>query len=566
MRFLKKIFTAACIVLVLSNTAAAGIFSDVAADSAEGKAVEFLLNKGVGQGAANFYPKRPVTLVEFLAMGMKAAGITDLPQNATTRFTDTPGDAWFTPFVVKADSLSLLEDSRGEKLLPNRALTKGEAMKLGLKMFGIGVPLAAPTENFGFNDVKNTHRYARYIFRALKIGVVDPVSDAEFGVSRKLTRGEAALLIYNLAQWEEGEGGATIVIQSGGADIPGWALFEKVWDESVNRFLFKDNINKNEMMQRAIEGAVKALGDPYSAFLLPERTTSINQDLSGKTEGIGAYLSQEEDGEIVIVSPIDDSPAQAAGLQSGDVIIAVDGKSIGGLTVEEVSLKIRGEPGTMVTLTIRRNGNQMVVPIQRAAINIKAVSLKFQNGIALLRLSQFSSNVSAEFATAAKEIVAQHPKGIILDLRNNGGGLVTTAIDVASHFLPESAVVVKTHYREELSQFNATQHSIHAPSFTGTKVVVLINKGTASASEIVAAALQDHKVATIVGETSFGKGTMQEISFFGDGTALKLTVASWFSPKEQPINGKGITPDVAAIDDAATADIDEALNRAFELF
>ncbi|MDD3066444.1 MAG: S41 family peptidase [Candidatus Gracilibacteria bacterium] len=565
MRILKKIFTTICIVLVLGNTTAfAGVFSDVNPDTPQGKAIEFLLNKGVGEGAANFFPKRPITLAEFLAMGLQAADVNDLPQNATTRFSDAQ-NAWFTPYVAKADSLSLLEDFKGENLLPNRALTKGEAVKLGLKIFGVGVSLTLPNENFGFTDVKNTHRLARYIFRALKLGVIDPISNTEFGVSQRFTRGEAAELLYNLAN-SDTEGGGTIIIQNGGSDVPGWQMFQSVWDETVNRFLWKDKIDKTEMMQRAIEGAVNALGDPYSAYLLPSKTTAINQDLSGKTEGIGAYLSENEAREVVVVAPIDGSPAQAAGIQSGDVIIAVDGKSVGGVSVEAVSAQIRGIAGTTVSLTIRRNGSQLIVSIKRAAIEIKAVNLKFVDGVAVLKLTQFSSAVPAEFAAAVKEIIAQHPKGIVLDLRNNGGGLVTAAVDVASYFLPENSVVTKTQYREELSQFNATQRTTHAPSFTGYKVAVLINKGSASASEIVAAALQDQGVATVVGETSFGKGVMQEINFFGDGTALKLTVAHWLSPKEQPIEGKGITPDIAAVDDTATTNIDEALKRALNLF
>lgn len=566
MRMLKKIFTTICIVLVLSNTTAfAGIFGDVDADTPQGKAIEFLLSKGVGEGAANFFPKRPITLVEFLAMGLQAADVNDLPQNPATRFGDAQ-NAWFTPYVAKADSLSLLEDFKGDKLLPNRALTKGEAVKLGLKIFGVGVALNLPNENFGFTDVKNTHRLARYIFRALKLGVIDPISDTEFGVSQRFTRGEAAELLYNLAGSDTEGSGGTIIIQNGGSDVPGWQMFQAVWDETVNRFLWKDKINQQEMMQRAIEGAVNALGDPYSAYLLPTKTTAINQDLSGKTEGIGAYLSENAAGEVVVVAPIDGSPAQAAGIQPGDVIIAVDGKSVGGVSVEEVSAQIRGVAGTTVSLTIRRNGSQLIVSIKRAAIEIKAVNLKFDDGVAVLKLTQFSSTVPAEFAAAAKEIIAQHPKGIVLDLRNNGGGLVTAAVDVASYFLLENSVVTKTRYREELSQFNATQRTTHAPSFTGYKVAVLINKGSASASEIVAAALQDQGVATVVGETSFGKGVMQEINFFGDGTALKLTVAHWLSPKEQPIEGKGITPNIAAVDDATTPNVDEALQRALDLF
>ena len=560
-------FLLSFLIFILATNSTFAVFNDVKNDEVAPEVIEFLRANGIGETTENFYPKRPIALAEFLAMGLTAAGIVeeDLTKNATSRFSDVPSEIWFAPFVAEAEKLNLLEDFRGEKLLPNRAVNRGEAVQLGLKIFGIGVPLKLPEEEFGFRDVRESHRLARFIFRAAKMGVINPEMDDEFGVTRRMNRAEAAEFFYNLANFEE-DGGTTIVINNGFSQVTNWQLFETIWRETKNKFLFKENLNDDKMLNSALQGVVNSLGDPYSEFYTPEQTQLQTGNLSGEIEGIGVFIEKDlEDRGLLIVAPIFSSPADRAGLRAGDIILAVDGKSLAGLPLEEAANLTRGPSGTTASYTIFREDHEFAVEIVREKIKIDSVSLDFMENIAIVDLNQFTAALPEDFAEIAEKIKKQHPRGIILDLRNNGGGLVTSAVDLLGYFLPEGAIVASQEFREGLENRNLDYRTERKPTLHGFRTLVLVNKGSASASEIVAAALQDHNVASVVGEQTFGKGTVQEISFFENGTALKLTVAHWLSPKKQPIQDEGVTPDFEAVDNPETP-VDEALNATLELF
>ena len=198
-------------------------------------------------------------------------------------------------------------------------------------------------------------------------------------------------------------------------------------------------------------------------------------------------------------------------------------------------------------------------------MTIKSVDTTFRNNVAIVKIAQFTAPMVLEFAEAATEILANHPRGIILDLRNNGGGLVNSAVAVLSHFLPKGGLVATQKHRTGLESRDIEYRTNEDPDLNNFKIVVLVNRGTASASEIVAAALRDNNLATIVGETTFGKGTLQELNLFDDGTSLKMTVARWLSPNDDEIQGVGISPDFRIVDDETTTK-DEALEKALSLF
>lgn len=555
-------------VILLTNTALA-TFVDVPATHDYSKAIEFLEQAGVGAGKERFFPERPITFVEFLAMGFAASGIT--LDNLTgsepvKRFTDVSETAWFAPFVARAEKVGILDDYRDE-LTPRHPITRAEAAKLGLRIFGYAPPASILNEDFGLTDVTPLHRFANYIFTAIKTGVLETTSEAEFNPGKQITRGEAAELFYRLANNERG-GGPSVVIQAGNqSNIPNENLLETVWQEVKQKFLYDNKIDEQKMLHQAIGGAVEALGDEYSVFFPPQESSSFSDSLSGSLEGIGAYLSKDEKtGDIVIVAPIRDTPAERVGLKSNDIIVEIDGINIKGMSVQEVTAKIKGPAGTAVKLTIKRGADLLPFTIMRAKIEVKSVKVTYKNGLAIMTISQFGATTEAEFANAVKDVKQQpNIRGIIMDLRNNPGGLLTTAIDMIGYFLPKESIAAKARYRVgRPDTIYKTQRE--NPELKGLKTVILVNKGSASASEIVAAALQDTKVATIIGETTFGKGTVQELSFFSDGTALKLTVAHWFSPNEQAINKHGVTPDISVLDDDKTLDVDEALEKAMTLF
>ncbi len=563
---LRKLFLGFLVLVFVTNPAFAA-FADIQNDELSPEVIEFLRSKKIGDMSNNFYPRRPVTIVEFLAMGFAAAGVkeNDLPRNMPARFRDVTSEDWFMPVVGKAEELDILGDFRGEKLLPNRALNRGEAVKLGLAVFGVGIPPTLPEENFGFRDVRKSHRLARYIFRAVKMGVINPETDDKFGIMRRMNRAEAARLFYNIANFKE-EGSTTIVINSGVSKISGWPLFERVWSETKGKFLFKENINEREMLHSALEGMIKSLNDPYSEFYSPAKTQMQTGDLSGEIEGIGVYIEKDpQDRGVLVVTPIFNSPAERAGLQPGDIIIAANGKSLVGLSLAEAASLTRGPAGTYGKYTILRGSMEFEVEILREKIKIDSISLEFRNRIAIVDINQFTSALPKDFAKIAIQIKKQHPRGIILDLRNNGGGLINSAVDLLGYFLPENAIVASQEFRPGLESKNIDYHTKRPPTLHGFRTIVLVNEGSASASEIVAAALQDHNVASIAGKQTFGKGTVQEISFFEDGSALKITVAHWLSPRKQPIQDKGVTPDFEAVDNLETP-VDEALDLVFELF
>ncbi|MCF7836314.1 S-layer homology domain-containing protein [Candidatus Gracilibacteria bacterium] len=566
MQFFRKLFLT-FLILVLAGNSTFAVFADVKNDEIAPEVIEFLRASGIGEATENFYPKRPISLAEFLAMGLTAAGITeeDLTKNSTSRFSDVPSEIWFAPFIAEAEKLNLLEGFRGENLLPNRPVNRGEAAQLGLGIFGIGVPVKLSEEEFGFRDVGQKHRLARFIFRAVKMGVINPETDDEFGVTRRMNRAEAAEFFYNLANFKEG-GETTIIINNGLSQIPNWQLFETIWKEAKNKFLFKENLNDGKMLNSALAGLVDSLGDPYSEFYTPEQTQLQTSNLSGEIEGIGVFIEKDlEDRGLLIVAPIFSSPADRVGLRAGDIITAVDDKSLVGLPLEDAANLTRGPSGTTARYRILRDGQKFVVEIIREKIKIDSVSLEFKDNIAVVDLNQFTAALPEDFAEITEKIKKQHPRGIILDLRNNGGGLVNSAVDLLGYFLPEGAIVASQEFREGLENRNLDYRTERKPTLQGFRTLVLVNKGSASASEIVAAALQDHNVASVVGEQTFGKGTVQEISFFENGTALKLTVAHWLSPRKQPIQDFGVTPDFEAVDNPETP-MDEALNRTLELF
>lgn len=316
-----------------------------------------------------------------------------------------------------------------------------------------------------------------------------------------------------------------------------WTIWDKVKEKHVDR-----PISDVDLFYGALEGMVAGLDDPYSVYLPPQEAMEFAKDLAGEFEGIGAEIGVR-DGQLQVIAPLPSSPAETAGLKPGDKIFAIDGEDAYGLTLEEAVLKIRGEKGTTVTLTVTQNGFETIrdVEIIRDTITVPTVHWeKLEDDIIYLRISYFNSETWNEFDSAVKEIINELPKGIVLDLRSNPGGFLETSVDVASEWV-ESGLIVSEGQPDNGSKkyLSRGRHRLD-----GIKTVVLVDGGTASGSEIVAGALQDYKVATIIGTQTFGKGSVQEFEALPDGSALKLTVAKWYTPEGRGIDEEGIAPDV----------------------
>jgi carboxyl-terminal processing protease len=305
---------------------------------------------------------------------------------------------------------------------------------------------------------------------------------------------------------------------------------------------YDGKLTEEQVLSGLKHGLANGTKDPYTEYFSAEEAQEFSNDLQGTFSGIGAQLERDTNENIVVVAPIEGSPAAAAGVRPGDVIASIDGKSASGLTTTEAVTKIRGKKGTKVTIVFVRNKSERVeLTITRDEIKVPSVTAKILDGnVGYLQVNQYSGDTDELALAEAKKFKAAGVKKVILDLRDNPGGEVESAVNLTSLWLPAGETVMQERSGKKLLETYST--SGESP-LQGVATVVLINGGSASASEITALALSDAKVATVIGEQSYGKGVVQEVLELNDGGQLKVTVAKWYSPKGKNIDKKGITPD-----------------------
>lgn len=349
-----------------------------------------------------------------------------------------------------------------------------------------------------------------------------------------------------------------------------FAIFWEAWDYVVAHFVDRERVDFTAMTYGAVEGMLASLGDEgHTTFLPPDALELHQTSLEGSFEGIGAYVSMD-DGKVLIVAPITGSPADQAGILAGDVIIEVDGNSVEGKTLDQVIFLVRGPANSEVVLTVRRPDNidPLTVPITRARIEVPSVSWTPipNTDISYIAISQFTAEVDLELEAALRKISEINAnQGIILDLRNNPGGYLQQAIRANSQFLPNGELILI----ESDANENQTVHRSRGLGYAREMpLVVLINKGTASAGEITAGALKENNRAILIGETTFGTGTVLNQFGLSDGSAILLGVTNWLTPEGNLIKGQGITPNLEVLQPADTKRVDAELlsNLTPELF
>jgi carboxyl-terminal processing protease len=332
------------------------------------------------------------------------------------------------------------------------------------------------------------------------------------------------------------------------ADLRG--LFSPFWEawDLVHAEFVDQPLDDAKLMQGAINGLMSALGDQHSSYIPPEQYKLINADQSGQFEGIGAYVDGVEGVGLRIVSPFPGSPAEKAGLLPGDLIVAVDGTDVTSLSETEAVGLVRGPSGTPVTLSIQRTADDggteaRDYTVVRDTITVASVESELlADNVAYIRINDFGQRTSQELQNTLSKVLADDPAGLVLDLRGNPGGFLDTAMEVSSQFLPGGTLVML----ERFGDGREVPYTAQAGGLaTDIPLVVLIDKGSASASEIVAGAIQDHARGTLVGETSYGKGSVQNWhALQGDNGAVRVTIARWYTPDGRSIHELGITPDV----------------------
>jgi len=345
------------------------------------------------------------------------------------------------------------------------------------------------------------------------------------------------------------------------------SLLWQVWKTIEEKYAVKDKINAQAMIYGAINGLVKSLDDPYTVFLKPEDAKKFLEDVKGTFEGVGMEIGIK-DGQLRVVAPLANTPAERAGLRAGDKILQVDGKSTEGITIDEAINWIRGPKGTEVVLTIYRDewGEARDIKLIRDVIDVPAFKLELRDDkIAYLKIYQFSEKAGYEFPEIALQILNSDAQKIILDLRDNPGGYLEVAQEIASWFLEKGQVVAIEDFggRQEQKFYLARDNA----RLVAYPVVILINKGSASGAEILAGALRDNRGIKLIGEKSFGKGSVQELVSLKNNSFLKITVANWLTPKGELITNKGLEPDIKV--EMATADYeagrDPQLEKAIEI-
>ncbi|OGH12367.1 MAG: hypothetical protein A2857_01375 [Candidatus Levybacteria bacterium RIFCSPHIGHO2_01_FULL_36_15] len=366
------------------------------------------------------------------------------------------------------------------------------------------------------------------------------------------------------------------------------ALFFRILDKLNTDYYDKTKIDSQKVLHGAISGMLQSLGDPYTSFFPPKENTSFKSQLSGEFHGIGAELGMSPDNKIMVISPLDDSPAQKAGIKSGDIILKVDEKDTNGWTLSQAVDKIRGPKGTDVALSIlhQNSKNPVNLKITRDVIVVKSVAGWVKNvscsgslcktvdnvsspSVAYIRLSQFGDKTNDEWIALVNQLYGKinnssNFKGIILDLRNNPGGYLNDAVFIASEFLKDGAVVLQQDNTSQIKSMEVSRKGL----LTDYPLIVLVNKGSASASEIVAGALHDHKRGRLVGEKTFGKGTVQEAVELGNGASVHVSVAKWLTPNGTWVNQEGLDPDISVTldtsDEAKKNELDNQLQRAIQ--
>lgn len=350
-------------------------------------------------------------------------------------------------------------------------------------------------------------------------------------------------------------------------------LFWDTWDLLSREYLDKKAINPEKMFYGAIQGMVAAVGDPYTVFLPPDSQKSTKEELNGSFEGVGIQLGFNKDKRLVVVAPLEGTPAEKAGVKPGDIIVKIDGKDAQALNLPDAVKLIRGPKSTQIKLTIFREGeiDTRDFILTRDTIIVKSVTLKSEKtksgkNIAVIKLSRFGERTQDEWNEVVSQALAGSEQAIVLDLRNNPGGFLDGAVFIASEFLPDSEIIVWQDGKGGKSAFRVNR----AGKLPKLPMVVLINKGSASASEIVAGALKDNNRAKLIGEKSFGKGTIQEAEELPGGTGIHITTARWLTPKENWVNDtEGLEPDIKLEEpkttDGADNKKDVQLDKALEV-
>lgn len=560
-------------------------FSDVPENHSQAQAIKNLETKKVIQGYKDgtFLPEKFITKAEFLKMVFSDIGFKPEQKTTPTGFEDIPNESWIAPYIKKALELNIIPGSNiSKKFEPDRAITKLEGLKMAFIIEGISAPYytdVAPEELFA--DVNENAPFMYLARAAKKNGIISSKNPDLFTPYRLLTRGDAAELLHKMGLTRENTGTVIEIINlnlnpyshgitgndpstSEIINNPKFSILLDVWEKVNKTYYGKSKIDQNQLVYGAIKGIVEKLGDQYTVFQEPEEANDLTILLNGQLEGIGASLNVV-DKKIMVIKVIPHSPAEKGGIKIGDIIQNVDGKNVENTLLKDVIKMIRGPSGTKVVLNILRGNESLKFELTREKINLAPVSGKIlDQNIAYIAINEYSIDSANQFNKILQEFLQKTPKGFIIDLRGNPGGYLNAAVDILGHFveLGKTITTIKNADESKTPYLSSGKGEL-----IKYPVAVLVNAESASAAEIMAGAIQDYRAGKIVGNKSYGKGSVQQVINYADRSLLKISIAHWLTPLEKDINGIGIIPDIIVNITPAdiTAGKDPQLEKAVEV-
>lgn len=518
-------------------------FTDVSTSNKYYKGISYLELQGALDAAENFRPKDKLKKAEFFKILFELFGENGSNLTVSGNFKDVPEGSWFAPYVELGLKYGLV-NTKQNKFEPESNLSKIQTLEYLFKMYGVAVAKIDKSSRTDlFKDVTGNHTYYSLIKKAIDLEILEKNTTKLLEPYSPITRGEFSDLLFKFDQWYTNESGSKTGEISG---ILKSDIFSDVWDRILKNFYLTQNaeIDEDVLFQAAVKGMLESLDDPYTTFITGNASNQFVTNLTGNFQGIGVYLVQDEKtGKVYVTDFVNNSHAYELGMKVGDIIEEVEEVEISQLAYEEIISRIKGPAGTTVKIKIRRGTQTQTFNVERRALSLTLESAEvLDEDIWYLDINLFSSTSFVDVKKLLDELKSEepYPEGIVIDLRSNSGGYLNSAISIAGHFIPNSKPIVQLdygYYKEEIINSGVGE-------YYGIPLFVLIDQYSASASEILAAALQEEGDATLIGKTTFGKGTAQQLVQYWDGSILKLTIAQWLTPSGATIEDVGVTPDI----------------------
>lgn len=551
---IQKQFIGLGILFLVSTQSANASYLDINEQSKYFRSVSYLELQGATDNGDNFRPEDKINHAELLKILFKIFGEEPISLNPRSQFTDVSSKDWFAGYAQLAVKYGLIDPS--VKIFgASTNVTKVEALDYLYKIYGISAArLTKDSKDNIFRDISADHPYYAFIKKAIDLGIFEQNTAKKFEPYKVISRGDFADLLFKFDQWYTNESGSKTKTLTGvhKADI-----FASIWKKILNNFYLKDGekIDEEALYQAAVKGMVASLNDPYSTFLSGNSSNELVNTLSGDFEGIGVYLLQDElTKKIYVTDFVPGTNASEVGVLVGDQIEEVNDEAIILLPYAEIINKIKGPAGTSVKLKIRRGTQSYTFNIERRALKLMLQTGKIlYDDVWYIDINLFNDLSYIEVNNIMKDLAIKvaKPKAIIIDLRSNSGGYLNSAISIAGHFVAHDEPVVQLDYGSFIEEIlNSGKGEYH-----GIPAYVLIDQYSASASEILAAALKEGDDAILIGKKSFGKGTAQQINQYWDGSILKITIAQWLTPDGNAIQGLGIEPDIEITQSSKTIDL-----------